>query len=157
LQAIWLSHAMNERVVRSASHWGAFRVRVKDGRIVGAEPFEKDEHPSPLVQSQVEAVYDKSRIDRPYVRRGFLDRGAASDRTKRGAEPFVPVDWDTALALVSDELSRVKRDFGNTAIFAAASCEIAPASLHEWIRRFDGAGRYLFERGRLGDHAACAR
>ena len=70
---------MSERLVRTASHWGAFWVQVRDGRAVGVKPFEKDEHPSPLAQSQVEAVYDKSRIDRPHVRKGFLDHGAKSD------------------------------------------------------------------------------
>jgi len=56
---------MSERFVRTASHWGAFWVQVRDGRAVGVKPFEKDTHPSPLAQSQVEAVYDRSRIDRP--------------------------------------------------------------------------------------------
>ena len=116
--------------------------QVRDGRAVGVEPFEKDEHPSPLAQSQVAAVYDKSRIDRPYVRKGFLDRGAASDRTRRGAEPFVPVDWDTALdRWWPRELKRVKSSFGNALDLRrllrlverrpAAPCEVAAAPLHE--------------------------
>src|SRR4051812_9986302 len=89
--------AMNEHLVRTASHWGAFWAKVRDGRVVGAAPFEKDEHPSPLAASQAAAVYDQSRIDRPHIRCGFLDHGASSDRSRRGAEPFVPVDWETAL------------------------------------------------------------
>jgi biotin/methionine sulfoxide reductase len=121
---------MGERLVRTASHWGAFWVQVRDGRAIGVKPFEKDEHPSPLAQSQVEAVYDQCRIDRPYVRKGFLDRGAASDRTQRGAESFVPVDWDTALALVSGELTRVKESFGNRAIFAGSYGWSSAGRLH---------------------------
>ena len=121
---------MSERLVRTASHWGAFWVQVRDGRAVGVKPFEKDEHPSPLAQSQVEAVYDKSRIDRPHVRKGFLDHGAKSDRTQRGAEPFVPVDWDTALKLVSGELTRVKESFGNRAIFAGSYGWSSAGRLH---------------------------
>jgi Molybdopterin oxidoreductase N-terminal domain len=39
---------MNDRLVRTASHWGAFWVKVSDGRAVGVKPFEKDENPSPL-------------------------------------------------------------------------------------------------------------
>ena len=137
---------MSERFVRTASHWGAFWVQVRDGRAVGVKPFEKDEHPSPLAQSQVEAVYDKSRIDRPHVRQGFLEHGAGSDRTRRGAEPFVPVDWNTALALVSDELSRVKGSFGNRAIFAgsygwssAGRLHHAKSLLHRFMNAFGGA------------------
>src|SRR5258705_4124885 len=100
--------SMNDRLVRTASHWGAFWVKVRDGRAVGVKPFEKDENPSPLARSLVETVYDKSRIDRPYVRKGFLDQGIKSDRSRRGAEPFVAVDWDTALALAASELQRIK-------------------------------------------------
>ena len=110
------------------------------------KPFEKDTHPSPLAQSQVEAVYDRSRIDRPYIRKGFLDRGANSDRSKRGAEPFVPVDWDTALALVSAELTRVKTTFGNRAIFggsygwsSAGRLHHAKSLLHRFMNAFGGA------------------
>ena len=58
---------MSERFVRTASHWGAFWVQVRDGRAVGVKPFEKDAHPSPLAQSQVATVYDRSRIDRPPI------------------------------------------------------------------------------------------
>jgi biotin/methionine sulfoxide reductase len=121
---------MSERLIRTASHWGAFSVRVRDGRAVGVVPFEKDEHPSALAQSQVAAVYDKSRIDRPYVRQGFLERGAQSDRSKRGAEPFVPLDWGTALTLVADELTRVKDSFGNRAIFAGSYGWSSAGRLH---------------------------
>ncbi len=137
---------MSDRLVRTASHWGAFYVQVRDGRAVGVKPFEKDEHPSPLAQSQVAAVYDKSRVDRPHVRKGFLERGAASDRTGRGAEPFVPVDWDTALDLVARELKRVKESFGNRAIFAgsygwssAGRLHHAKSLLHRFMNSHGGA------------------
>src|SRR5262249_52367234 len=137
---------INERRVRTASHWGAFWAKVRDGRIVGVEPFEKDEHPSPLAQSLAEAVYDMSRIDRPHVRQGSLDRAPASDRAHRGAEPFVPVDWDTALALAARELDRVKSNFGNAAIFAgsygwssAGRLHHAKSLLHRFMNLFGGA------------------
>ena len=137
---------MSQRFVRTASHWGAFWVQVQDGRAIGVRPFEKDEHPSPLAQSQVAAVYDRSRIDRPYVRRGFLERGANSDRARRGAEPFVPVDWDKALTLVAGELKRVKTTSGNRAIFAgsygwssAGRLHHAKSLLHRFMNGFGGA------------------
>jgi biotin/methionine sulfoxide reductase len=137
---------MNERLIRTASHWGAFWAKVRDGRVVGVEPFEKDEHPSPLAQSLAAAVYDRSRIDRPHVRQGFLKHGAASDRTGRGAEPFVAVDWETALSLASRELARVKSNFGNAAIFAgsygwssAGRLHHAKSLLHRFMNLFGGA------------------
>ena len=136
---------MNDMLVPTASHWGAFSVKVHDGRAVGVEPFAKDEHPSPLAESFVQAVYDRSRIDRPHVRKGFLEHGAASDRLRRGAEPFVPVDWETALSLVASELTRVKSTFGNASIFAgsygwssAGRLHHAKSLVHRFINLFGG-------------------
>jgi biotin/methionine sulfoxide reductase len=137
---------MNDRLVRTASHWGAFWAKVRDGRVVGVEPFEKDEHPSALALSQTQAVYDASRIDRPHVRKGFLDHGTKSDRSRRGAEPFVAVDWDTALSLAAGELGRVKSTFGNASIFAgsygwssAGRLHHAKSLLHRFTNLFGGA------------------
>src|SRR5713226_5732100 len=137
---------MNDRLVRTASHWGAYWAKVRDGRVVGVQPFEKDEHSSPLAQSLAQAVYDRSRIDRPYVRRSFLDHGAKSDRSRRGAEPFVAVDWDTALSLAASELARVKSTFGNASIFAgsygwssAGRLHHAKSLLHRFMNLFGGA------------------
>ncbi len=69
--------------------------------------------------------------------------------------------------LVSRELTRVKSGFGNRAIFAgsygwssAGRLHHAKSLLHRFmnaLRRRDRAGRHLFQRGRLGHHAACAR
>ena len=137
---------MNDRLVRTASHWGAYWAKVRDGRVVGVAPFEKDEHPSPLAQSLAEAVYDGSRIDRPHVRQGFLQSGANSDRSRRGAEPFVPVDWNTALSLAANELQRVKTSFGSASIFAgsygwssAGRLHHAKSLLHRFMNLFGGS------------------
>jgi biotin/methionine sulfoxide reductase len=137
---------MNDRLVRTASHWGAYWAKVRDGRVVGVQPFEKDEHPSPLAESLARAVYDRSRIDRPYIRKGFLERGTRSDRSRRGTEPFVAVDWDTALACASNELARVKHTFGNASIFAgsygwssAGRLHHAKSLLHRFTNLFGGA------------------
>src|SRR5262249_5653793 len=138
--------AMSDRLVRTASHWGAYWVEVRDGRAVGTRPFEHDEHPSPLAESLVRAAYDRSRIDGPYVRNGFLEHGAKSDRSRRGNDPFVPVDWDTALPLVTRELVRVKSSAGNASIFAgsygwssAGRLHHAKSLLHRFMNLFGGA------------------
>jgi biotin/methionine sulfoxide reductase len=137
---------MSDRLVRTASHWGAYWVEVRDGRAVGVRPFERDEHPSPLAESLVHAAYDRSRIDRPYVRKGFLEHGAKSDRSRRANDPFVPVDWDTALSLAAGELVRVKSSAGNASIFAgsygwssAGRLHHAKSLLHRFMNLFGGA------------------
>ncbi|WP_102224495.1 molybdopterin-dependent oxidoreductase [Acidimangrovimonas sediminis] len=103
-----------------ASHWGAYSILVEDGRITGVEPFAGDPDPSPIIRSVTGWADPARRIPRPMVREGWLKDRAASDRTGRGRERFVPVDWDTALALVAGEIDRVRTEHGNASIFAGS-------------------------------------
>jgi biotin/methionine sulfoxide reductase len=105
---------------RHASHWGAFTAEVHNGRLIGVSPFEHDDHPSPFLESIPDGVYAECRITQPMIREGWLKQGAGGNREQRGAEPFVPVAWDTALDLVAAELQRVKQEAGNEAIFAGS-------------------------------------
>ncbi|HKF64776.1 MAG TPA: molybdopterin guanine dinucleotide-containing S/N-oxide reductase [Dongiaceae bacterium] len=133
-------------VVRhSSSHWGAIEAHVEDGRLTAVKPFAKDSNPSPIINSLAGAVYHRSRIERPMVRAGYLADGIARDRAKRGAEPFVPVSWDKALALVAAELARVKATHGNEAIYAgsygwgsAGRLHNACNLLHRFLNLFGG-------------------
>ncbi len=102
-----------------ASHWGAFTAVVEDGRLTGVRPFGDDPNPPALLASTPDIVHAPSRIDRPHIRRGWLngDRGGG---TYRGGEPFVPVDWDTAIGLVAGELARVRDRHGPASIFGGS-------------------------------------
>jgi len=102
------------------SHWGAYTATVKDGQVVGVKPFAKDPDPSTIIEALPSALHDKSRILHPMVRKGFLERREASDRTKRGVDPFVRVSWDEALDLTGEELDRVRSTYGNEAIFGSS-------------------------------------
>jgi biotin/methionine sulfoxide reductase len=102
-----------------ASHWGAFTAVVQDGRITEARPFGRDINPPALLASIPDIAHAPTRIDRPHVRRGWL----AGDRrggTFRGGEPFVPVDWDTAVRLVAGEVARVRNEHGPASIFGGS-------------------------------------
>ncbi len=103
-----------------SSHWGAFRAVVRGGRLEAAAPFEKDPHPSPILNSIPEAVYAESRVSRPMIRAGWLENGPTGRSGRRGAEPFVPVSWEKALDLVAGEIRRVREAHGNEAIFAGS-------------------------------------
>ncbi len=105
--------------IPNASHWGAFSASVQDGRITGVRPFAQDPDPSPIIYGTPEAVHGQVRIDRPYVRKGWLN-GDRAGGTPRGQEPFVPVDWDTATRLVADELARVRDSFGPASIYGGS-------------------------------------
>ena len=134
-----------KRLKPSATHWGAFSAELEDGRVVGVRPFGRDPDPAPMIQAIPDALYHETRIDRPYVRKGWLEKGANSDRAGRGAEPFVPVEWDVALDLVANELARVRETHGNTSIFAgsygwasAGRLHHARTLLHRFLNGFGG-------------------
>ena len=92
---------------------------VRDGRIVDVRPFARDFAPSPIINGTAEAVHAANRVDRPYVRKGWLD-GDRLGGTLRGNEPFVPVDWDTAVTLVAQELARVRQVHGAASVFGGS-------------------------------------
>src|SRR5260370_6523213 len=100
------------------THWGAFEA-VSDGeRLTGVRPWGGDREPVPLIDNVASAQHPPARIAQPHVRKGWLDHGPGAPG--RGGEPFVPVAWDTALALLSGELRRVYRDHGAEAVYGGA-------------------------------------
>ncbi|WP_439578450.1 molybdopterin-dependent oxidoreductase [Elioraea sp.] len=104
--------------VPHSSHWGAFDALVEDGRVTAVRPFARDRFPGSLIESVPDIIHAPCRIDRPYVRKGWLAGQRAGHL--RGGDPFVPVDWDTAIRLVAGELDRVRQAHGNTAIFGGS-------------------------------------
>jgi biotin/methionine sulfoxide reductase len=126
------------------SHWGAYRVHVRDDRMVGITAFERDPEPSPLINDMPSVVHHACRVTEPMVRKGFLEHGHNSDRTGRGVEPFVPVPWDQALDLVAAELARVKADHGNKSIYgvsgwaSAGNFHAAKQQLSRFLNKFGG-------------------
>lgn len=138
------------RTVQTASHWGVYDVEIDaGGEIVATRPFEADANPASFVGSLPEMVRGPLRVDRPYVRAGYLQDRTAPRR--RGAEPFVPVSWETALDLVASELWRVKSEYGNEAIYAGCAGWASAGCFHHaptLIRRFLGLfGGYVDKRG----------
>jgi biotin/methionine sulfoxide reductase len=125
----------------SSSHWGAFRVSSSaSGLLVTPRPGDPD--PSPLLENIAGAHRHRSRVARPAVRRGWLSRGPGP-APDRGADDFVEVDWDTALDLVAAELTRVRRDHGDTAVFGGSYGWASAGRFHHaqsQLHRFLGQG-----------------
>ena len=123
----------------TATHWGAYRAVVRDGRLTALHGFEDDADPSPIADGMVDTLDDTCRIPQPMVRKGWLEHGPGSDRSKRGAEPFVAVSWDEANRLVARELGRVIAAHGNRAIFAGSYGWASAGQFHHapnQLRRF---------------------
>jgi biotin/methionine sulfoxide reductase len=103
----------------TTSHWGAYQVQAgADGQIV-VTPHPDDPAPSPLLGNIPGALRHATRVRRPAVRRGWLERGPGPS-DQRGNDPFCEVSWDKALDLVSAELTRVRGEHGNAAIFGGS-------------------------------------
>ena len=104
----------------TSSHWGTYRAQKDAGGRLSLAPFEDDPDPSPIGPGMLEVRDGPLRITGPAIRRSWLEKGAGSAGARRGSEPFVQVSWDEAEQLIAGELNRVKRDFGNEAIFGGS-------------------------------------
>ena len=101
-----------------SSQWGAFTVRVAD-RDLAILPHPDDPDPSPLLGNLPAAVRHRARIARPAIRRGWLERGPGPD-DRRGRDEFVAVSWPEALDRLAEELRRIYREHGGSAVFAGS-------------------------------------
>jgi biotin/methionine sulfoxide reductase len=128
-----------------ATHWGTYLVETADGVLKDVRGHPIDEDPSPIGRGFLEAVTHRSRIGHPAVRKGFLEKRSQSDRSWRGAEPFVRVSWEEALDLAASELDRVRKAHGNAAIFggsygwaSAGRFHHAQSQLHRFLNTIGG-------------------
>ena len=113
-------HAKRSCRLRTYTHWGAYDVIVRNDKVAAVLPHEDDPDPSVIGQSFLDALDHPVRIARPAVRKGWLGRGPNRHGGGRGAEPFVELPWDEALDLAAEEVHRVAREYGNTAIFGGS-------------------------------------
>jgi len=126
----------------TTSHWGAFQVMTDDGQMVGTAPFAADPAPPETIQYVPAAVHHRLRIDRPYVRKGWLEK---TEGARRGGDEFVALPWDEALDIAAKELLRVKDSFGTGAIYggsygwaSAGRFHHAQSQVHRFLNCFGG-------------------
>lgn len=101
----------------SGSHWGAFRARVYNGKVVEIKPLERDKYPSDMINGIKGVIYNPSRVRYPMVRLDWLKKHKYSGDT-RGNNRFIRVTWDEALDLFYQELERIQKDYGPWALHA---------------------------------------
>ncbi|MDB4974190.1 MAG: Molybdopterin oxidoreductase [Myxococcaceae bacterium] len=109
------------RITYTAAHWGIYEVEPGEpGAPPGLRPLSSDPHPSPIGLDQLHEQVTALRVARPAIRQSYLAHGPGAATERRGREPFVEVDWETALDLVARELTRVRAQHGNRAIFGGS-------------------------------------
>jgi biotin/methionine sulfoxide reductase len=124
-----------------ASHWGYFDAVVEDGRVTSVRPFAADPVPGALIEATPDIVHAACRIDRPYVRKGWLEGKRRGHL--RGGDPFVPVSWDRATRLLAEEVRHTRAEHGDAAIYGGSYGWSSAGRLHHartQLHRFLGLG-----------------
>ena len=109
-----------DKLPLTCTHWGTYRARVTNGRVQELYGFEHDSDPSPIGSGIIDVQDGPTRISKPSIRKSWLENGPNSDNHLRGVDPFVEVSWTEAEKIVANELKRVSKNFGNSAIFAGS-------------------------------------
>ena len=129
----------------TSSHWGAFEVKVKDGKLISTQPFQHDANPNDISNLLPKAVYHKTRVKNPSIRKGWLNGGTDRNRLIRGEDEFVEVSWDEALDYASNEIDRIRKTYGNGSIFggsygwsSAGKFHHAQTQLHRFLNSIGG-------------------
>ncbi|MGS0689272.1 molybdopterin-dependent oxidoreductase [Shewanella sp. 30m-9] len=106
-----------------ASHYGPFNAIVKEGVLIGVQPL-KDIDPFPtkmLLEGILSRTYSDTRVKYPMVRKSYFENPLGDHKPHlRGKEPFIRVDWNTAMAMVSTAIANTIAKHGNQAIFSSS-------------------------------------
>ncbi|NCF52450.1 molybdopterin-dependent oxidoreductase [Gammaproteobacteria bacterium] len=124
------------KVTPTSTHWGNYLVETEDGRLIAIHHYAADKNPTPIGQSLLDSQDPNCRVPQPMVRKSYLARRWESDGSLREREPFVPVDWDTALDLTADALKHAIDTGGNESIYGGS---------YGWA----SAGRFHHAQGQL--------
>ena len=131
----------------TSTHWGIYEVVgfPADPRLAA---FDGDPDPSDIGFSMLDAVR-RLRVMRPSVRRSCLEHGMGAAPELRGLEPFVEVDWDTALELAAGALRSTIAEHGNHAVFggsygwgSAGRFHHAQSQIHRFLNCLGGYVRH---------------
>ncbi|MDQ2094451.1 molybdopterin-dependent oxidoreductase [Rhodalgimonas zhirmunskyi] len=131
----------------TSSHWGAFEVITENGRLIETRPFSGDPNPSDIPKAIPAAVYHRSRVARPSFRRGWLEGREGTDRNRqgRGIDDYVELPWDEALDITAQEIDRIRKTHGNSAIFggsygwsSAGRFHHAQSQVHRFLNAIGG-------------------
>jgi len=141
----------------TSSHWGAFEAVIENGKLVSTNSFKHDLNPNNISKLIPKAVYHKTRIKRPSIRKGWLQDPKGRSRHLRGNDDFHEVPWDEALEIASNEIKRIKDKYGNSSIYGGSYGWSSAGKFHHaqtQLQRFlNSIGGYV---GAFGSYSTAA-
>jgi biotin/methionine sulfoxide reductase len=125
------------------THWGAAEIESDGRQLTSVQPWREDPAPSRILENLAAAHRHPARIDRPYVRKGWLEHGPGA--AARGSDVFVPVSWGMAVDLLATELRRVYGTYGPDGVYggsygwaSAGRFHHAQSQLHRFLNCLGG-------------------
>jgi biotin/methionine sulfoxide reductase len=132
----------------TSMHWGTYEVDYTGAGPV-LKPFAGDPAPCEIGLHALDPAVERVRVRKPAVRKSYLEQGPGVTRDRRGLDPFVEVEWDTALDLVAREIDRVRTRHGNASIFggsygwaSAGRFHHAQSQVHRFLNAVGGYVRH---------------
>ena len=139
------------RAVPTSTHWGNYKLVVRDGVIESVQHYPQDLDHTPLAKNLLSAQDANVRVRAPVVRQGYLNDPEARSGDGRGREAFVEVSWETALDLAAETLQRTIDRYGNESIYggsygwaSAGRFHHAQSQIHRFLNCIGGYTRSLF-------------
>ena len=123
-----MSQSPLDSELTTASHWGAMTACL-DGERILVKPLAEDERPSPCLDAVARLPFLQSRIQRPAVRRAFLEK-RLDHAALRGKDEWVPLSWPEALDLAASEINRIYDVYGPSAVFGHSYGWKSSGALH---------------------------
>ncbi|MFC3023710.1 molybdopterin-dependent oxidoreductase [Vibrio zhugei] len=134
-----------QAITYTAAHWGLYEISQSMTENMTIGPYRHDPNPSDigryLNHPQVEAL----RVQKPAIRKGWLDQQQGKPSAPRGGDEYIEVSWDTALDYAADALRKVKQQHGNQAIFggsygwsSAGRFHHSQSQVHRFLNSFGG-------------------
>ena len=125
------------------THWGAAEIESDGRQLTSVRPWREDPAPSRILENLAAALRHPARVDRPYIRKGWLEHGPGA--AARGSDVFVPVSWPRALDLLAAELRRVYLADGPDGVYggsygwaSAGRFHHAQSQLHRFLNCLGG-------------------
>jgi biotin/methionine sulfoxide reductase len=128
---------------RHLTHFGVLEADSDGKSLHAVTGWEGDPDPRRIIHNVATSQHHPSRVRRPAIRQGWLERGPGG--AGRGDEPFVQVSWDEALDLLSSELQRVYATRGSSGVYgdsygwsSAGRFHHSRSQLHRFLNRLGG-------------------